>query len=482
MRSTDLGNAFLSISIVFAFTSILFSNISFAILGVAFATSYVYSYLRFVRELERTDLHIERNILDEMAFMMEPVSITVEVLNRDPIPIRGTFEDLIPDDCVLSAGSNRATMTLPPRTLLKLSYSVIPQKRGTHNIRGMKIDRTDSLGLLSEEQIIEHGSVVNVHTEKRILETARAMAGKEHLEFSGIGRNPAIVLREFEFDGIREYIPGDRARDIHWKLLPKLNKLMTKTYRKEGALRTTIFVDCGRSMRLETGKVAKMNHALDISIQLSNVLISSFHPVGVATFDELRVIGKVPPALGKHQFDRIVKALADVPRTIKDTTPGQVQRGQIDSSKTNPTKPASVQNAGGKNTFLSSLEKLSPGGQKNLGIGLEGGVKETLARNKGQEQLFIVISDLISSRNAVLASAKICRATGNRMLVIHTYDDWYRNQGQVLEVKDAEGLYSNLNESIKLEAALRGSRASYIRIGPADAAPRITRAIRRGKT
>ena len=48
-----------------------------------------------------------------------------------------------------------------------------------------------------------------------------------------------------------------------------------------------------------------------------------------------------------------------------------------------------------------------------------------ISRKHGGEMLFIVISDLISSREAVLSAASLCRRTGNRMLVIQTFDDWY---------------------------------------------------------
>lgn len=481
MRSTSLGTALMSISIVLAFVSVLFSNISFAVAAVALVASNIYSYLRFVNELETTDLHIERKVLDQMLFSMEPASMTVEVLNKSSEPVRGNFEDLVPKDCELSSGSNKASMMLPQHSILKMAYSITPQKRGPHHIPGMKIERTDSFGLFVEEQLIEQDSLLNVHTEKRAIDIARKMAGREHLEFSGVTRNPAIVLREFEFDGIRDYIPGDRARDIHWKLLAKLNKLMTKTYRKEGAVHTTIFLDCGRSMRLQSGKVGKLNHAVDISMQLSNVLINSFHPAGVATFDELRVLNKIRPSVSRHQFDRIVKMLMDVPGMTEGLGSAATRTDEANEKGVRSTRLSGPANNNGKE-FLSSLAAISSsGGSKRLGIGLERGIKEILAKSTGQQQLFVIISDLISSRNAVLAGAKICQTTGHKMLIIHTYDDWYKDAGQLADPGTYEQLYDTLDGSIKLEAAFRGYGAAYLRVGPADTTSGIVRAIRRGK-
>lgn len=482
LRSTSLGTAILSFSIVFAFAGILFSNLSWAVLSVAFASAYVYASLRFATELRRTNLKIDRNVLDDMPFAQEPASITVEIMNKDPITVRGTFEDILPEDCELSAGMNKSTRALPPRTILRLSYSVVPKKRGPLLIPGMKIARTDSLGLFDEEQIIEHPTTINVHTEKGSFDAARKMAGKEHLEFSGMGRNPAVVLRELEFDGIREYVPGDRARDIHWKLLPKLNKLMTKTYRKEGALQTMVFVDCSRSMRLKRSKVAKIDHAVDLSMQLSNVLLSSFYPAGVAIFDEMNVLKKATPALGRHQFDKVVKVLMEAPPSVLENEAAPVQsEGKIVKSA-EPKKTDLKPTTEGKE-FLSALDRMAAKGiRPALGIGLEGGIKEIIARNRGQQQLYIVISDLISTRDAVIAGAKLCQSTGNKMLVIHTYDDWYRNATGMPEMTEVEQLYGDLSDALKLEAMFRGLGTTYIRIGPADTASRIVRAIRRGRT
>ncbi|MCU0853049.1 MAG: DUF58 domain-containing protein [Thermoplasmata archaeon] len=479
MRSTILGTGLLSLAIVFAFTGILASNLSWTVLSVGILTVYVFSYRRFARELESSSIKVNRVLLDKMAYANEPIGLSAEVLNTNPTAVKGDFEDVLPEDCELSAGSNKSSRILPPRTVLKLAYSVTPKKRGVHRFPGMVIRRRDALDIFEYEQMIEHETSLSAHTEKGTIDAARRMGAREHLEFSGMGRNPAVVLREFEFDGIREYTPGDRARDIHWKLLPKTGRLMTKTYRKEGAVHTMIFVDCGRSMRLGTRGVAKVDHAVDISIQLSNVLLTSFHPAGIAAFDEINVIGKIPPSLGRHQFDKIVKLLREVPSAQAAANDQTAASPQTNGT---PVKgPAKILPRPSETSFLSAVESLkkAESGRK-LGMGLEGGIKETLARTRGQEYLFIIVTDLVSSRDAVVAGARICKSTGNRMLVLNTYDDWYRSKKEALDVPELERMYGMLSESLKTEAALRGLGASYLRIGPQDTAPRIIRTIRRG--
>ncbi len=481
MRSTNLGLTLLSVAVSFAFAGILFSNLSWIVLAVAFSSGYIYAQSRFSIELKRSSLRIERRSLDDMVFADQPAGIKLEVLNTGSSVIRGEVEDMIPDGCQLGTGTNRTDRPLPPETMLSLTYSVIPQKRGPHVIGGVRIRRTDDLGLFSDEQIVGEQMVINAHTKKDSFEAARRMAGRQHLEFAGISRQLAVVLREQEFDGIREYTPGDRARDIHWKLYTKLMKMMTKTYRKEGSLHTMIFVDCGRSMRLRQSSVAKVDHAIDLSMQLANVLLSSFHPVGVAAFDEISVIGKTQPALGRTQFDRIVKALRSIPGSIEpseesegqELVPEAPEKGAMTIREIVRSQPE----AGA--AFLTTIEKMASSGKKrSLGLGLEGAIKELAAIRRGEGQLVIVVTDLLSSRDAVIVAAETCKRTGKKMLVIHTYDEWYREDGHALTQSEVEDMYVRLQDSIKVEATLRRYGASYIRVGPADTTPQIVRAVR----
>ena len=253
---------------------------------------------------------------------------------------------------------------------------------------------------------------------------------------------------------------------------------MTKMYKKEGTLRTMIFVDCSRSMRLATGGMAKLDHAVDLGLQLSNVLLSSFHPAGVATYDEVSVTGQAQPALGKHQFERITKVLRATPGAVVAEEPGASPGGRTADSRV-------ANGNGAKNgegaAFLDAVQAVRlERGRRSPGLGLEGIARDIIAHSKGQELLFIIVSDLVSTRDAALTTARLCQRTGNRLLVIQTYEDWYASPRRDLDVQEGERLYGRLSEGIKLEAALRRAGATFLRIGPADTTARIVRSVRRG--
>ena len=395
--------------------------------------------------------------------------------------MRGTFKDSMPDGCKLSSGSNIIRTSIPPRSLCTITYSLIPEKRGNLIIERLSVSREDNYGLLIEDRVINHQTALNVHTRKESFDTARRIAGREHLEYSGIARNIAIILREFEFDGIRDYLPGDNARDIYWKQYTKLGKLMTKVYKKEGTLQTTIFLDCGRSMRIPGSGISKIDHAIEISMQLSNVLLSSYHSAGIALFDEISVLKEIKAALGRHQFDKIVMMLRETPASIENAN-------EIELKESSEFLPAIArENNSMKNTDNGELfiKKIGEVGSSTValrrGMGLDGMIKNLIAKERGQKRLFITITDLISSRKSVLSGAKLCQITGNKMLIIHINDDWYGGIRRPLDLHEGERLYEDISYNLKMETAFRRMGARYIRIGPADSAFRIVREIRRGR-
>ncbi len=470
MRVSVFGNLVLVFCIASAFASIIFTNISWVIVTVSVSSVFLYARMRFVYELDNTSLEVERTVLDKMVFAGEPTAVKVQITNRNPTSIFGTVEDLLPEDAQIAAGSNRVTTVLRPRTIETFTYSLKLPRRGPNQFKGLKILRADPFGLFEEDQVFGEGSSVNAHTKKKSFDTARRIAGREHFEYSGVSRAPAAILREQEFDGIRDYAPGDRARDIYWKGYSKTQTLMTKTYTKEGSLRTTIFLDCARSMRLADGGVSKLDHAVELSMQLSSVLISSYHPTGIAMFDEMSIISKTSPALGRNQFQAIVRALRQAPPAIRAA-------GESAPMSAAPVPSgARIQSGRDAGGFVSTVAKVRGG--KDLG--LEGTVRSLIAAGRNQQQLFVVISDLGSSRNAVLNVAKLAQRSKNRMLVIHTYDDWYTTTEHALDAQKLEQMYVNMSGFMKVEAGFRSAGASYMRVGPADTASRIVRSIRRG--
>ena len=481
METSSLGKMLLIFCAVCIIATYLLTSLSWILISAGLLVLFIYSRNRFIEEVSGSRLRVEHRVLDAVAYSHEPVAFKVEVANRSVTSVQAQFEARIPEDCSVVYGSNIASVTIPPRSTWSYTYSLVPGRRGQHVIGGIVVEQTDAFGMFIERREIDAKTVVNVHTRRESLARAREVARREHFEYAGMTRTPTVVVREFEHDGIRDYVPGDKARDIHWKVYTKLGKLMTKTYKKEGTLETVVFIDCGRSMRLALGEVAKIDHAVDLGIQLSRVLLSNYHRTGAMAFDETSVVTGVEPSLGKHQFEKIVRALREAPGSVR-TNSGLAAQGEDDrGTEPVPNGAAAARTPGGSEAFFEALRTMRSAGPERMnGIGLDGAVGGMIAKNRRGQMLFVVISDLISSREAVVAAARSCRGTGNRVLVIQTYDDWYTRATDTMDAAEVERLYRNMEVDVRVEAMLRRLGASFIRIGPADTTARIVRSVRRG--
>ena len=66
---------------------------------------------------------------------------------------------------------------------------------------------------------------------------------------SGMHRSPYHGF-SVEFASHREYVPGDDIRHIDWRLFARGDRLYVKQYEEETNLRTTVLLDCSKSMCL----------------------------------------------------------------------------------------------------------------------------------------------------------------------------------------------------------------------------------------
>ncbi len=83
---------------------------------------------------------------------------------------------------------------------------------------------------------------------------------------------------------IREYVPGDSYRDIHWKATARYDHPMVMQFDTDRNQSVYIFVDCGRLMRLPVGRLRKLDYAINACADLARVAIERGDSVGVCCF------------------------------------------------------------------------------------------------------------------------------------------------------------------------------------------------------
>ncbi len=113
-----------------------------------------------------------------------------------------------------------------------------------------------------------------------------------------------------EFASHREYAPGDDIKHIDWKVWSKTDRLYIKQYEEETNLKTTLIIDCSKSMGYAGAGWRKFDYAATAGASLAHLLQSQGDAVGLITFNtEVRDV--LPPKSRLAHLKEMVHVLAE---------------------------------------------------------------------------------------------------------------------------------------------------------------------------
>ncbi len=134
------------------------------------------------------------------------------------------------------------SLSIAPNSTETLRFSFLPGHVGAYRATMRKAVVSGPLGIFKLRLRTELRPAAAVVTPGRSLgQTANpdvlSLRREEGLA-KGHGR-----YDENSYDGVREYVPGDSMRSIHWKLSAHSRKMMTRLYEETGAACSTVAVD-----------------------------------------------------------------------------------------------------------------------------------------------------------------------------------------------------------------------------------------------
>ena len=480
MKTSYLFLSFFIVTILLFLMAFLFDSAIFALIALSIPVTAAFAKSSFTSELRENEIMVRRRILDTTAYREKPISVILDVQNMGPTQ-RFAFEDVIPKNAELVLGSNKVDRVVGRGERFSLKYSIRPLTRGLIKLEEVKVQIFDRTGFFSTETSIIEESEIIVHVKEESLKRGLALAKRERIDITHLSHQRWFRRRDFEFDGIRDYISGDRMRDIHWKSVSKFQKLFSKIYKKEAMVTTTILLDCSRSMRLTETDTAKVDHGVHLAIEISKILLTGFHPTGLVLFDEVGVIDNIEPAIRKSQFDRILMMLRAAPPHVIGSTAGRAvapeEKDSGDEVKLAPTETIDFE----AEPFLSTIATFSSKwGIRQRKVGLEGIMRSGMSKGKGVEQLFVLISDLEAGRESIMRGATLAASARHKMIIASPFSFWYEmTEGKEITVEDLEKTYSKYMSKLDDERLLSKIGVLILDIGPKDEAFKVTQALRR---
>jgi uncharacterized protein (DUF58 family) len=113
------------------------------------------------------------------------------------------------------------------------------------------------------------------------------------------------------FAGLRDYLPGDDPRRIHWKATARRDQPVTTEVEAERGQQVMILLDCGRLMTAPAGNLSKLDHAVNAALLLGWLAQQQGDRVGLVTFTD-QVDSFLAPRRSPAQVSRLSGALYGV--------------------------------------------------------------------------------------------------------------------------------------------------------------------------
>jgi uncharacterized protein (DUF58 family) len=130
-----------------------------------------------------------------------------------------------------------------------LHYPIPAQRRGRFDVGPVTVERRDALGLLRRAQ--PHGSAEMLWVHPRV-HTMAALPVGALLDYEG----PVVETApkgSVTFSSLREYVPGDDPRQVHWKSSARMGTLMAKEHVDTSQPTTTVLLDTRAGRWTEPG-------------------------------------------------------------------------------------------------------------------------------------------------------------------------------------------------------------------------------------
>lgn len=139
------------------------------------------------------------------------------------------------------AAAPAALPLLSPGSSAVLELALTPTRRGWLSLDALVLGRVDPLGLMRREQRVPGKSRCLVLPVRHPVPALRPL-GRRRLQPGGVEQASRVGDSQ-EFMGLRDYLPGDSPRHIHWAAWARCGEPVVKEYRDEFFSRQALVLD-----------------------------------------------------------------------------------------------------------------------------------------------------------------------------------------------------------------------------------------------
>ena len=198
-------------------------------------------------------------------------------------------------------------------------YEHVPSHRGYQRWSGFRVTTRYPFGLVEKDHYHreEDSFLVYPTLTSGSAQLERSLAGDDATTAQSRGRGD-------ELDGLREYVEGDGARDVHWQRSATLGYLVVKRRALDSSRRFSVVLDNGRP----DGAGPEWNDALERAIEQAAGLARDATRSGAAV-DIVARGGRSPVVTAGAPCDPLWRFLALLEPVATDVPLASVDRGSV---------------------------------------------------------------------------------------------------------------------------------------------------------
>ena len=169
----------------------------------------------------------------------------------------------------LRSGSHTLNIPVRAKRDTMVTYPIVMEYCGKFQVDVTEIVLTDVLGVCVIKLPIKESAECLV-----IPKGAERDKEAGHVYFRGVTEAMESKEKGYDFSdisGIREYIPGDKLQNIHWKLSVKKDELMVKERVSVSAMQLNVLVDLSNDENMCTEGVLELTDSITRAFVLQNL-------------------------------------------------------------------------------------------------------------------------------------------------------------------------------------------------------------------
>lgn len=324
-ENSIFSDAWIPLAVIFLIAGVLAGR-NAALIALGIILLLVVGLSTVWKNLSLWGVTYERAFDRTRVFPGEPVTMTIRVQNqkwlpltwlrfRDDMPVPPNYDDpfVVTQNDLTNRYTLQNTFSMQRREQIERQATLRIGTRGFYRLGPVSYESGDIFTLFTLEREHKYLDTLVVYPQIFPLEDL-GLPAKE--PFGEVRVRQSLFTDPIKTRGIRDYSPGDRFRDVHWKATARHGELQTKVYDPSTGMTMAVFLNVATFARHWMGyDPALLERAVSVAASAANYGAQVGWGVGVyangAVPNSDQPI-RVPPSRSPEQLSRVLEALAAV--------------------------------------------------------------------------------------------------------------------------------------------------------------------------